>query len=62
MVLKRSWITGKAVILAHKDGMRTLTTTRQTLYYLLLLGFALTITGAMLGWWLIYVAPLLGTL
>jgi len=40
--------------------MRTLTTTRLALYWLLLLGFALTITGAMLGWWLAYVAPRLG--
>jgi len=39
--------------------MRTLTTTRLALYYLLLLGFALAVTGAMLGWWLLYVAPLL---
>ena len=42
--------------------MRTLTTTRQALYYLLLLGFALAITGAMLAWWLAYVAPLLEVL
>jgi len=40
--------------------MRTLTTTRQALYYLLLLGFALAITGAMLSWWWIYIAPRLG--
>ena len=40
--------------------MRTLTTTRQALYYQLLLGFALGVAGAMLGWWLVCVAPLLG--
>jgi len=42
--------------------MRTLTTTRLALYWLLLLGFALAITGAMLGWWRLYVAPMVGTL
>ena len=40
--------------------MRTLTTTRQALYYLLLFGFALVMAGAMLGWWLVYIAPRLG--
>jgi len=40
--------------------MKTLLTTRLQLYWLLLLGFALAIAGAMLGWWLIYVAPALG--
>ena len=39
--------------------MRTLTTTRLALYWLLLFGFALTVALAMLGWWLLYVAPLL---
>jgi len=42
--------------------MRTLATTRLALYWLLLLGFALTGALAMLGWWLAYVAPLLGVL
>jgi len=40
--------------------MKTLLTLRMQLYYLLLLGFALAITGAMLGWWWIYIAPRLG--
>ena len=40
--------------------MKTLLTLRLELYWLLLLGFALTGGLAMLGWWLIYVAPRLG--
>jgi len=40
--------------------MRTLATTRLALYWLLLLGFALSVAGAMLGWWLVCVVPLLG--
>jgi len=38
--------------------MRTLATTRLAFYWLLLLGFALAITGALLGWWLLYVVPM----
>ena len=38
---------------------RTLVTTRLELHWLLLLGFALTVTGAMLAWWLTFFAPFL---
>ena len=40
--------------------MKTLLAIRLQLYWLLLLGFALTVALAMLGWWLAYVAPRLG--
>ena len=61
-ILERSmqWAASRAN--SRENGMRTLTTTRQALYYLLLLGFALVMAGAMLGWWWIYIAPLLGVL
>jgi len=38
--------------------MKTLLTTRLQLYWLLLLSFALVMAGAMLSWWLRYVAPM----